>query len=108
MTNGPVSIDGITLPLVMRSEVAKLAKNDEIQLQYFREDKGTYEMYGFSQYLEVKLAEPYFNSLPREKKINKIKQIERRFYQAAFQQLATEDRYSNVLDAIMERQVVRE
>lgn len=108
LTNGPVSIDGITLPLAMRSEVAKLAKNDEIQLQYFREDKGTYEMYGFRDYLEVKLADGYFNSLSRQKKINKIKQIERRFYQAAFQQLATEDRYSNVLDAIIERQAVRE
>ena len=108
LTNGPVSIDGITLPLAMRSEVAKLAKNNEIQLQYFREDKGTYEMYGFRDYLEVKLADAYFNSLSRQKKINKIKQIERRFYQAAFQQLAAEDRYSNVLDAIMERQVVRE
>jgi len=108
LTNSPVSIDSITLPVVMRSEVAKLAKNDEIQLQYFREDEGTYEMYGFRQYLEVKLAEPYFNSLSREKKINKIKQIERRFYKAAFQQLAAEDRYSNVLDAIIQRQVVRE
>jgi hypothetical protein len=108
LTNGPVSIDGITLPLAMRSEVAKLAKNDEIQLQYFREEKGTYEMYGFRDYLEVKLADGYFNSLSRQKKINKIKQIERRFYEAAFQQLATEDRYSNVLDAIIERQAVRE
>tara|TARA_Y100001937_G_scaffold29404_1_gene42328 strand:- start:350 stop:3580 length:3231 start_codon:yes stop_codon:yes gene_type:complete len=107
LTNGPTSINGITLPLAMRSEVAKLAKNNEIQLQYFREDKATFESYGFKDYIEVKLIDAYFNSLPRQKKINKIKAIEKRFYEAAFLQLASEERYANVLEAIINRDTAR-
>lgn len=99
LSNQPEAIDGFKIPKWMGTEVADLAKNGKILV------KGNTFEGALTQLTTLSVG---YSMVRDEEKAQKVRKIEREFYEAAFKQIVARPENRDILKAYMQRDMAQE